>query len=79
MNLYSQYTNGNRKAIVERDMSLGRDNIMSRWYVTMSIDGRPVQKTSTITEHEAAALAEDFVHMGSTAGPTLLNESISNG
>ena len=79
MNLYSEYRNGNRLAIVEKDMTLGRGNIMARWYVTMSIDGRPVQKTSTITELEAATLAEDFVHMGSTAGPTLLNESISNG
>ena len=79
MNLYSKYHNGNRMAIVEKDMSLGRSNIMARWYVTMSIDGRPVQKTSTITETEAATLAEDFVHMGSTSGPTLLNESISNG
>ena len=79
MNLYSEYTNGNRKAIVEKDMSLGRDNIMARWHVTMSVDGRIIQKTATLTEIEASALAEDFVHMGSTSGPTLLNESISNG
>ena len=79
MNLYSEYRNGNRLAIVEKDMTLGRSNIMARWYVTMSIDGRAVQKTSAITELEAATLAEDFVHMGSTGGPTLLNESISNG
>ena len=79
MNLYSEYRNGNRLAIVEKDMTLGRSNIMARWYVTMSIDGKTVQKTATLTEIEAATLAEDFVHMGSTAGPTLLNESISNG
>jgi hypothetical protein len=45
----------------------------------MSIDGKTIQKTATLTEIEAATLAEDFVHMGSTGGPTLLNENISNG
>ena len=79
MNLYSQFRNGNRLAIVEKDPTLGRSNIMSRWYVTMSIDGKTIQKTATLTEIEAATLAEDFVHMGSTGGPTLLNENISNG
>ena len=79
MNLYSQFRNGNRMAIVEKDMTLGRSNIMSKWYVTMSIDGKTVQKTATLSEVEAATLAEDFVHMGSTGGPTLLNENISNG
>ena len=79
MNLYSQFRNGNRMAIVEKDPTLGRSNIMSRWYVTMSIDGKTIQKTATLTEIEAATLAEDFVHMGSTGGPTLLNENISNG
>ena len=79
MNLYSQFRNGNRLAIVEKDPALGRNNIMSRWYVTMSIDGKTIQKTATLTEIEAATLAEDFVHMGSTGGPTLLNENISNG
>ena len=79
MNLYSQFRNGNRMAIVEKDMTLGRSNIMSRWYVTMSIDGKTVQKTATLSEVEAATLAEDFVHMGSTGAPTLLNENISNG
>lgn len=79
MNLYSEYRNGNRMAVIEKDMNLGRGNIMARWYVTMLIDGKLVQKTATLTEIEASALAEDFVHMGSTSGPTLLNESISNG
>jgi len=79
MNLYSQFRNGNRMAIVEKDTALGRGNLMSRWYVTMSIDGKTIQKTATQTETEAATLAEDFVHMGSTGGPTLLNENISNG
>jgi len=79
MNLYSQFRNGNRMAIVEKDTALGRGNLMSRWYVTMSIDGKTIQKTATLTETEAATLAEDFVHMGSTGGPTLLNENISNG
>lgn len=79
MNLYSQFRNGNRMAIVEKDSALGRGNLMSRWYVTMSIDGKTIQKTATLTETEAATLAEDFVHMGSTGGPTLLNENISNG
>ena len=79
MNLYSQFRNGNRMAIVEKDPTLGRSNIMTRWYVTMSIDGKTIQKTATLTEIEAATLAEDFVHMGSTGGPTLLNENISNG
>jgi hypothetical protein len=79
MNLYSQFRNGNRLAIVEKDPALGRSNLMSRWYVTMSIDGKTIQKTATLSEVEAATLAEDFVHMGSTGGPTLLNENISNG
>jgi len=79
MNLYSEFTNGNRKAIVERDETLGRSNLMARWYVTMYIDGKTIQKTTTISQTEAATLAEDFVHMGSSGGPTLLNENISNG
>jgi hypothetical protein len=79
MNLYSEFRNGNRLAIVEKDPILGRDNIMARWYVTMSVDGRTVQRSATMTQHEAATLAEDFVHMGTTSGPTLLNENISNG
>ena len=79
MNLYSEFRNGNRKAIVEKDPTLGRSNLMARWYVTMYIEGKTVQKTSTMSETEAALLAEDFVHMGSTGGPTLLNENISNG
>lgn len=79
MNLYSQFRNGNRMAIVEKDASLGRSNLMARWYVTMSIDGKTIQKTATLTETEAATLAEDFVHMGSNGAPTLLNENISNG
>jgi len=79
MNLYSQFRNGNRMAIVEKDPALGRGNLMSRWYVTMSIDGKTIQKTATLSEVEAATLAEDFVHMGSTGVPTLLNENISNG
>ena len=79
MNLYSEFRNGNRMAIVEKDTELGRNNLMARWYVTMSIDGKTIQKTATLSEIEAATLAEDFVHMGSTGGPTLLNENISNG
>jgi len=79
MNLYSEFRNGNRMAVVEKDPTLGRSNIMARWYVTMSIDGKTIQKTATLTEIEASTLAEDFVHMGSTGGPTLLNENISNG
>lgn len=79
MLLYSQFRNGNRLAVVEKDETLGRGNLMARWYVTMSIDGKTVQKTATGTETEASTLAEDFVHMGSTGGPTLLNENISNG
>jgi hypothetical protein len=79
MNLYSEFRNGNRKAIVEKDPALGRGNLMARWYVTMYIEGKTIQKTSTMSETEAALLAEDFVHMGSTGGPTLLNENISNG
>ena len=75
MNLYSEYTNGNRKAIVEKDMSLGRDNIMARWHVTMSVDGRIIQKTATLTEIEAAALAEDFVLEGDNSGPSFLSEN----
>ena len=75
MNLYSEFRNGNRMAVVEKDPTLGRSNIMSRWYVTMSIDGKTIQKTAAVSELEAATLAEDFVHMGSTGGPTLLNES----
>ena len=79
MLLYSQFRNGNRLAIVEKDESLGRGNLMARWFITMSIDGKTVQKTAALSEIEASTLAEDFVHMGSTGAPTLLNENISNG
>jgi len=75
MNLYSEFRNGNRMAIVEKDDTLGRGNLMSRWYITMSIDGKTVQKTTTISQTEAATLAEEFVHMGTIGGPTLLNEN----
>ena len=79
MNLYSEFRNGNRMAVVEKDSTLGRSNLMSRWYVTMYVNGNAIQKTSTMSETEAATLAEDFVHMGSPGAPTLLNENISNG
>jgi len=79
MNLYSEFRNGNRMAVVEKDETLGRGNLMARWYITMYLEGKVIQKTSAISEVEAATLAEDFVHMGSTGGPTLLNENISNG
>jgi len=79
MNLYSEFRNGNRLAIVEKDESLGRGNIMARWFVTMYINGNIIQKSSAITELQAATLAEDFVHLGDTSGPSLLNENISNG
>jgi hypothetical protein len=63
-------------AVVEKDSTLGRGNLMSRWYVTMSVDGKTIQKTSTMSQTEASTIAEAFVHTG---GPTLLNENISNG
>ena len=79
MNLYSEFTNGNRKAVIEKDSQLNRSTLMSRWYVTMYIEGRTIQKTATLSEVEAKTLAEDFIHMGSFGGPTLLNESNNNG
>jgi hypothetical protein len=79
MNLYTQLKNGNRTAVIEKDPTLGTGNLMSRWYVTMSIEGNTIQKTATLSEREAITLAEDFVHFGDTSGPSLLNETISNG
>jgi hypothetical protein len=79
MNLYSEFRNGNRMAVVEKDPALGRGNLMARWYVTMYVNGNAIQKTSTMSEVAAATLAEDFVHMGAPGGPTLLNENVSNG
>jgi hypothetical protein len=66
-------------ATIERDNMMGHMSLMQRWYVTMYIEGKTIQKSVTLSEDDAKKLAEDFIHMGSSGGPTLLNENITNG
>jgi len=80
MEIYSEYMNGDRKATVTM-INRHWDNRMNThkvWEVAMYIDGRVIQRVTSLSEPQAENLAEDFVQ-GSNSGPSLLNEHISNG
>lgn len=78
MELYSEYHNGDRKATVTR-LKRSWDSRFDVWEVAMYVGNRVVQRSTLTNESSAENLAEDFINSGGTNGPTLLNESISNG
>jgi hypothetical protein len=79
MQIYSEYMEGDRKASITRLKRSDWSRDFDVYEVAMSINGRPLQRTTVRSEHEAETLAEDFVKGYGTYSPTLLNESISNG
>lgn len=80
MQIYSEFVEGDRKATVTRlKRSEWNRDIFDVWEVTMTINGRPLQRSTVRSEHEAETIAEDFVKGYGTYSPTLLNENISNG
>ena len=78
MELYSEYHNGDRKATVTH-LRRSWDSRFDVWEVAMYIGNKVVQRSTLKSSHDADTLAEDFINSGGTNGPTLLNESISNG
>ena len=79
MQIYSEYMEGDRKASITRLKRSDWSRDFDVYEVAMSINGRPLQRTTVRSEHEAETLAEDFVKGYGTYSPTLLNENISNG
>lgn len=78
MELYSEYFEGDRKATVTR-IRRSWNAQFDVWEVAMYIKDRVIQRSTLNSEHSAESLAEDFIRGGTGSGPTLLNESISNG
>ena len=74
MNMYSEFYNDNRKATISKSSSLGFNPVFEKWEVTLSVDGRVVEKRVALSEDLAKIMAEDFVNMGTENKPTLLNE-----
>lgn len=79
MEIYSEYVEGDRKAIVTRLKRSDWDRNFDVWEVAMFVNGRPLQRSTARTEADAETVAEDFVKGYGTYSPTLLNENISNG
>ena len=79
MQIYSEFVEGDRKATITRLKRSDWTREFDVWEVAMTINGRPLQRSTARTEHEAETLAEDFVKGYGTYSPTLLNENISNG
>lgn len=67
--LHSEYFNGGKKAVVSKNNAL--------WEVTMYMDNRVLQKTTTQTEEQAEIIAEDFINADAFTSPTLLNERLN--
>lgn len=78
MEIYSEYYEGDRKATVTR-LRRSWDARFDAWEVTMYIKERVIQRSTLNDEQSAENLAEDFIRGGTTSGPTLLNEHVSNG
>ena len=79
MQIYSEFVEGDRKATVTRLKRSDWQREFDVWEVAMTINGRPLQRSTVRSETEAETLAEDFVKGYGTYSPTLLNESVSNG
>lgn len=67
--LHSEYFNGSKKAIVSKNNEM--------WEVSMYMDNRILQKTTTSSEKQAEIIAEDFINSDSFISPTLLNEKLN--
>ena len=78
MELYSEYHNGDRKATITH-LRRSWDSTFDVWEVAMYIGNRVIQRSTLKSSYDADTLVEDFINGGGTNGPTLLNESISNG
>lgn len=78
MEIYSEYFEGGRKATVTRLKRSDWNRSFDLWEVSMFIDGKPIQRSTSRSQDAAEQVAEDFVK-GFTSSPTLLNEQISNG
>jgi hypothetical protein len=79
MQIYSEFVEGDRKASITRLKRSDWQREFDVWEVAMSINGRPLQRSTVRTESEAETLAEDFVKGYGTYSPSLLNEHVSNG
>ena len=78
MEVYSEYHNGDRKATVTH-LRRSLDPRFDVWEVAMYLGNRVIQRSTLDSHSSAENLAEDFINGGGTNGPTLLNESVSNG
>lgn len=72
--LYSDITEGDRRATVNIVRRSEWARGFDLWEVTMYINNRPIQVTPVRDAEEATRLAENFVSGGST-GPVFLKES----
>lgn len=79
MEIYSEMIEGDRKASLSRLKRSEWSSDFDVWEVAMFIGGRPIQRTTCRTQHEAQRVAEDFCNGHGTSGPSLLNECITNG
>jgi hypothetical protein len=79
MQLYSEYHEGDRRATVTyiRQSEWARE--LDKWEVAFYVNGKPIQRTTCRSQFDAEQIAEDFCQGFGTAGPSLLNEHISNG
>lgn len=73
MNIYSEFTSGDRKAVISKDLPPHWDTRFQKWEVTMYIGEKVIKKTLASNENEAVQMAEGFVGPG--FGPSLLNEN----
>mgnify|MGYP006301910453 CR=1 FL=1 len=79
MQIYSEFVEGDRKATITRLQRSEWVREMDVWEVAMYVNGRPLQRTTARSAAEAQYVAEDFINGLGTAGPSLLNEHVSNG
>ena len=73
MTNYSEFYNGDRKAIVAL-INTHWDKSFIKWEVTMYINDRIIEKRTISSENMAENIAEDFVNGGNDSR-SLLNES----
>jgi hypothetical protein len=76
MNIYSEYVNLNKKAVVSKMPNIGYDSRFQKWEVTLFIEGRMIQKITTHSEEKAENIAEDFVQNENGGATSLLSEYV---
>jgi hypothetical protein len=76
MNIYSEYVNSNKKAVVSKMPNIGYDPRFQKWEVTLFIEGRMIQKVTTHSEEKAEHIAEDFVQNENGGASSLLSEYV---